>query len=523
MKRREFGKLGLAAGALALAGPRLAFAQADRPALRIAVEALWQNIAPINGISNASIRIFPNLYDRLVEIDYLNDPSGQTLVPRLATAWERDGKIWTITLRDGVKFHNGETMTAEDVAFTLSSERLWGETPYEPRGKTYAAGFVRVEATAPLTVEIETSDEDINIPGKLSGFIGYVVPKAYYLEIGVEAFGQAPIGTGPYKLRSYRGNDAAVLDSFDDHWDAPPPASALTFQLVPEYAGRLAGLATGEFDFITSVPTDQEAQIEGMDGVKLVRQTVNNYTAVLFNTRNDPEGNPLMDENLRYAMLQAVDMPTIVAALFGDSTFSPAVPFNFPEYGRFYDPEAKPHLPYDPEAARALVAKSGYKGETLIWHITRNFWTNYDAAAEIMVEMWREVGINVEAQFLDNFQLAYERPFHLLAVSGGTSFIPGDPYQPLWLDWSPTGVISSAAWRTWDPTPKFIELGTAYATAIDPDERKALFEQLSEEWQRVSPGRYLWKSLANWARRDGIEWTTVPEFEMRLHSGYLTL
>ncbi|EKF20528.1 ABC transporter substrate-binding protein [Nitratireductor pacificus] len=522
MNRREFGKL--IAGTSLMAGmmPGLALAS-DTTELNVAVEALWHNIAPINGISNASIRIFPNIYDRLVEIDYLNDPSGQTLIPRLATGWERDGKVWTITLREGVKFHNGETMTAEDVAFTLSAERLWGDEPYEPRGRTYTAGFVRVEATGPLTVEIETADEDINIPGKLSGFIGYVVPKAYYLETGVEGFGQAPVGTGPYRMVNYRGNEAARLEAFADHWNGAPPVERLNFLLVPEYAGRLAGLATGEFDIIASIPIDQENQIETMEGATLIRKQVNNYTAVLFNTRNDPEGNPLQDQNLRYAMIQAIDMDAIVQALFSGNTFFPAVPFNFPEYGNFHDAAAKPRLPYDLEAARALVAKSGYKGETLIWHITRGFWTNYDAAAEIMVEMWREAGINVEAQFLDNFQLAYERPFHMLAVSGGTSFIPGDPYQPLWLDWSPTGVISSASWKTWDPTERFVEIGTAYAKSTDPDERKALFLELSEEWQRVTPGQYMWKSLANWAVRDGISFVPVPEFEMRMHAGYLTL
>lgn len=522
MNRREFGKMSLAVGLLAAARPGALLA-ADATELNIAVEALWKGIAPINGISNASIRIFPNIYDHLVEIDYLNDPSGQTLIPRLATSWQRNGKVWTINLRDGVTFHNGAPMTAEDVAFTLSAERLWGQEPYEPRGRTYTAGFVRVEATGPLTVEIETADEDINIPGKLSGFIGYVVPKAYYLEKGVDGFGQAPVGTGPYRVVSYRSNDAARLEAYEDHWDGPPPVSRLNFRLVPEYSGRLAGLATGEFDIIASIPIDQEAQIEAMSGVKMIRKQVNNYTAVLFNTRNDPEGNPLQSQDLRYAMIQAIDMDAIVQALFAGNTFFPAVPFNFPEYGSFVDPDAKPRLPYDPAAARALVASSGYNGETLVWHITKGFWTNYDAAAEIMVEMWRAVGINVEARFLDNFQLAYERPFHMLAVSGGTSFIPGDPYQPLWLDWSPTGVISSAAWKTWDPTPAFVEIGTAYAKATDPVERRDLFHALSAEWQRVTPGQYMWKSLANWAVRDGVQFVPVPEFEMRLYGGYLSL
>ena len=287
--RRTFHKYSTAgAGALilpALAGR--AHAQ-DRPTITVAVDNLWANIAPINGISTTTRRFFPNIYSHLVERDYIADEQGLELRPGLATEWSRDGKVWTIQLREGVKFHNGETMTAEDVAFTLGAERLWGDEPFEPRGKTFTAGFVRVEAVDDLTVEIETEAEDPYIPGKLTGYIGFVVPKAYYLEVGVDGFGQMPIGTGPYKVTTFRSGEVLEMEAFDDYWGGPPPAEKVVWTIVPEFAGRMAGVVSGEFDFMVNIPTDQEAQLESYDNVTVARALAGNYPAFAFNTRPIP-------------------------------------------------------------------------------------------------------------------------------------------------------------------------------------------------------------------------------------------
>lgn len=521
--RRTFGTYTLAAGAMTLPLPRFAFGQGTRPTLRIAVDNLWSNLNTITGISTTTRRIFPNIYSHLVEQDFINDPEGVALIPGLATEWVQNGKVWTFTLREGVKFHNGETMTAEDVAFTLGAERLWGETPFEPRGKTFTAGFVRVEATGDLTVEIETENEDPYIPGKLTGYIGFVVPKKAYMDAGVDGFGQMPIGTGPYKVTTFRSGEVLEMEAFDEYWDGPPPAEKLIWRIVPEFAGRMAGLVSNEFDFMVNIPTDQEAQMESYSNVTLARALAGNYPAFAFNTRPDPADNPLVDVNLRKGMVQAIDMDAIVAALFGDTTFHPAVPFNFPEYGPFYDPNMVNPLPYDPEAARALIEKSGYDGQPLQWHITRGFYPNYEIAAEIMIEQWAQVGVNVVAEILDNFELVYTRPYHMMNMSMSTSFIPGDPYQPLWLDWGPTASRSTAQWKTWDPSPEYLAAGEEFERATDFETRNAAYLKLSQAWQDVTPGYYMWKSVYNWAHRSDIEFIPRSDGEMRMFGPYVTL
>ena len=117
-----------------------------------------------------------------------------------------------------------------------------------------------------------------------------------------------------------------------------------------------------------------------------------------FNTLNTEliPDNPLTDANLRKAMVTAIDRDGIVKALWGDATLVPT-PFNFPEYGEYFDPERKARYTYDPERAREFLAMTDYDGQELVWHITRGFYPNCEAAAEFMVEQWREIGINVRA------------------------------------------------------------------------------------------------------------------------------
>lgn len=523
--RRDFVGLVGGAGAAGLAGgmgaPFIGTAWSqDRKTLTIAVDNLKETLAPVNGLSLATVRFFPNMYNRLVERDFISDPKGLTFVPALATKWEQNGAVWTFQLREGVKFHDGTEFTAEDAAFSFSAERFWGEKAFEPRGKTFTSNFVRVEATGKYTFEIETKTPDPNIPGKLTGFVGFVVPKKYYLEVGVDKFGQAPIGTGPYKVAQFRSGDSLTMEAFDDYWGGKPPAQKLVWRIVPEFAARMAGLVSGEFDFIVNVPSDQQPTIQSYPEVSLKLLSMSTYPMIAFNTLPDPADNPLVDEKLRYAMVQGVDMDLIVKTLWGDKTFHPAVPFNFPEYGDYYDANLENPLSYDPEKAKAWVKQTAYNGQPLVWHILKDFYPNYEVAAEIMVDQWREIGVNVEPVMLNNIAL-YKRPFHMLSQAHASSFIPGDPYQPLWLDWSPKSQFAIHEWKIWAPEKKFVELGEAFEKTTTFEERKKAYLDLSAEWQRITPGFYMWKSVNAYAMRKQLDLQPVGEGEMRMYGDFL--
>lgn len=495
----------LPAAALLAAAPLAA--QEERPDLVIAVDNLWETMDPVIGISTTGARVHHNLFDTLVRRNRWEDPDGTELVPWLAEGWERlSPNVWEITLREGIPFHDGHEMDAEDVAFSMSEERLWGEEPLAPRGTRYARGITRVEATGPLTVEIETSYPDPNFIYRLVTPLGFVLPQHYYEEVGTDAFGQSPMGTGPYRLVSFDPSVSLEAEAHDEYWNGPVPAASLTFQIVPEFSTRFAGLASGEFDVIVSVPADQVEQVSGTDGVEVMEKSIENYPMFAFNMleTEDLPDNPLTDANLRKAMVTAVDREGIVEALWGDATFVPT-PFNFPEYGDYYDPEREAEHTYDPDRARELLAQSDYDGEELTWHITRGFYPNYEVAAEFMVEQWRDVGIEVRIEVVDNFSLAYERPFHLLNMSMSSEF-SGDPYRPLWMDWGPESSRATASHKTWAPTEAFLELGQTFEEAQQFEERHAAYLALVEEWEDVTPGMYLWRNVVSYAVRDDLDW-----------------
>ena len=496
-----------ALGALVAAAVATAGSADDRPEIMIAVDNLWATMDPVIGISTTGARVHSNLFDTLVRRNRWEDPDGNTLVPWLAESWERTTpNIWTIKLREGVTFHDGHEMDADDVAFSMSAERLWGPEPLAPRGTRYARGITRVEATGQYTIEIETALPDPSFIFRLVTPLGFVLPKHYYEEVGTEAFGQSPMGTGPYKLISFDPSTSLVAEAYDGYWNGPVPASKLTFQIVPEFSTRFAGLAAGEFDVIVSVPADQVEPVQNTDGTRVMEKSIENYPMFAFNTLNTEliPDNPLTDPNLRKAMVTAIDRDGIVAALWGDATFVPA-PFNFPEYGDYFDPDRTARYTYDPERAREFLSMTDYDGEELIWHITRGFYPNYETAAEFMVEQWREVGINVRPKIVDNFSLAYKRPFHMLNMSMSSEF-SGDPYRPLWMDWGPLSSRTRASHKTWVPTDKFLELGEKFESSQDFESRNAAYLELVEEWENVTPGMYLWRNVVSYAVRDDLVW-----------------
>lgn len=520
-------RIGTPAAVLAFAmlatGP--ATAQDARPDLVIAVDGLYRTMEPIDGNSTNGSRIQPNIYDEIVGRNYLEDPEGGELAPALAVSWEQTSDtVWRFNLREGVMFHNGEEMTADDVAFSLSAERIWGENALVPAGTRYTDGFQRVEAIDDYTVEIELSAPDANLPYRLFPPLGYVVPRDYYLEVGPEQFGQQPIGTGPYRVTEFDASDHITLEAFDDYWGGTPPAASLEFRVVPEFSARLAGMVAGEFDFMVNVPVDEVATVESYDGLNYVTRPIANYVMLAYNTLDIPEfgPNPLTDANLRYAMTSAIDRDALVEALWGEATFAPA-PFNFPDFTIYYDPDIEPRFDYDPEAAADYLAQSDYDGEEIVVNVTRGAFPNFDLAVEYLAEQWRALGVNVRLNVVDSWALALQHPYGLLNMSMTTEG-DGTPTRAIWGFWGPNSARATRENdRSWSPPEEFVALGEQYLTETDPETRVALFRQMVDIWEEVTPALMLWRNIASWVVQDNIDWTPINSVRMLLGPGYLSI
>ena len=506
-----------------VAGP--AMAQDSRPDLVIAVDGLFRTMEPIDGNSTNGNRIHLNFYDQLVGRNFLEDPEGGELVPALAESWEQTSDtVWRFNLRDDVLFHNGEPMTADDVAFSLSAERIWGEDALVPAGTRYTDGFERVEAIDDHTVEIELSAPDPNLPYRFITPLGYIVPRDYYLEVGPEQFGQEPIGTGPYQVTSFDASDHIRLEAFDDYWGGTPPAASLEFRIVPEFSARLAGMVADEFDFMVNVPADEVETVQGYDGLNYVTRPIANYVMLAYNTLDIPEfgPNPLTDANLRYAMNSAIDRDALVQALWGDATFAPA-PFNFPEFTIFYDPDIQSRFGYDPDAAAEYLAQSDYDGEEIVINVTRGAFPNFDLAVEYLAEQWRAMGINATVNVVDSWALALQHPFGMANMSMTTEF-DGTPTRAIWGFWGPNSARATRERdRTWSPPEEYVELGRQYLAETDPETRVALFRQMVDIWEEVTPAIILWRNLASWVAQDDLDWTPINSVRMPLGPGHLSV
>lgn len=509
--------IGLALGAVA------ATAQ-ERPSLVIAVPGMAPNLEPIAGNSTDSSRVLPNVFDLIVTRNFAADPEGGELVPAIATAWEQvEPTRWRFTIREGVTFHNGEPLTAEDVAFSIGSERIWGEDALVPIGQRYTESIIGVEAIDDTTLEVTTDVADPNLPYRFITPLGFVVPKDYYLEVGPEGFGQAPVGSGPYRVAEFDGTGSVRLEANDGYWGGTPPAASIEYRAVPEYAARIAGMVAGDFQIMAGVPTDEVETVRGYEGLEYVARQIDNYIMLAYNTLELPEfgSNPVADRELRYAMTAAIDREALVAALWGEDTFAPA-PFNFPEWPDYYDPSAEPMIPYDPEAARRHLEASGYEGGEVVVNVTRGAYPNFDLAAEYLAEQWRALGINARLNVVDSWPLALQHPFGLLNMSMSTSF-DGTPTRAIWGFWGPDSARATRENdRSWSPPETFIEEGRAFIAATALEEKRAHFRRMVEIWEEEQPALMLWRSVANWVTDEDVNWTPINSEWMLLGPDYLS-
>jgi len=313
---------------------KFAIAQ-ERKALRIGVNGLPATLEPVNAISNVGPRIVNQIFDTLLVRDFFGNGApgnGIDLVPALAESWERiDEKSVRFKLRQKVMFHNGVEMTADDVAYTFSSERLWGPEAIKaiPLGNAYSLDFDEPQVEDSYTVVLRTKTPTHLTESYVASWMGRIVPKDYYKSLGPVAFGNKPIGTGPYKFVEMIAGDRAVVEANDAYWGAKPTASKITYQLVAEPATRVAGLISGEYDIVTTLTPDDMDLINGYSDLETRGNVVENFHMFTFNM-NQPV---FKSKELRRALALAVNRPIMVESLWENKASIPHG-FNFPNYGK---------------------------------------------------------------------------------------------------------------------------------------------------------------------------------------------
>ncbi|MEO4042121.1 ABC transporter substrate-binding protein [Hoeflea sp. CAU 1731] len=327
-----------------------------------------------------------NINEPLIAADANGDP-----VPGMAD-WTilEDGKVIEFKIKPGVKFHNGDPLTAEDIKF--SQERQAELNKFYAR---QMASFDHIEIVDDQTIRFVFKEPT---PGFLRQRSLLIASKKHFDEAGEEVFTQNPIGTGPYKFAGYKFGEYIDLEAFDDYWDGAPEIKKARIEFIKDDQTRVAKLRSGEADLIMHAPMESVKPLEG-DGYKTSGVPVHPTLAVYFHTLN-PKA-PWSDIRVRQAISKAIDGNAIVDGLLG------GVPNRFPALGPDeigYDPDLK--LPeFDPAAAKQLLADAGYPdGFTMPMYYMSGGYSGIKETAEAIALFLKPIGIDVELQGLDQLK-----------------------------------------------------------------------------------------------------------------------
>jgi len=387
--------------------------------LTIAYDSLTDQAVDPASTSNVSHEWLALVFDFIIGVDNKGVPSTET---GLAEKWEiatGSTPSTTLRIRKGVKFSNGDDVTAEDVKFSI--ERMSGPTSKSSLA-AYVAGLIKTITTPdPYTVVIATnSSSAVLIPslcGSSNTLSGVVMPKKYFTEKGEANFKQRPIGSGPYTvLDNQIGTSLKFQAASAPHWLwGKQRFETVTFLLSPEESTRSAQLKTGEADIISISHAAGKALND--PSVRLVRLVDYNVPYILLPQQYE-EGSFFGDMRIRQALNLAVDKALIADKIYsGDAKVAQGLPSVFGSHFIGYD-QYKPlgPYPYDPGMAKSLLRQASPGGLTIKMAIAPQPGApELPAMAEAVADMWRTVGVNVSNVPMDNATVILNWQQHKLA------------------------------------------------------------------------------------------------------------
>ena len=482
--------------------------------LVVAVQGNPDVLEPMRDFSNVGMRVVYNMAETLIERDFRN---GWVLQPGLAESWDRvDDRTIDFTLREGVVCHNGEALTADDVAFTFGEERFLGEdAPGWDTGAILLGNLEVPEVLDEYTVRIRSNRPDPLLEIRLASYTAQIICKdAFQAAADWDAWSRAPVATGPYKLAEFVPGELIRLERFDAYWGEPAPVSSVTFRVVPEAATRVAGLAAGDFDIATDIAPDQLAEIDDRDGVGTVGGPIRNIRILLL----DSIDSDIEDSRIRRAMNLAIDRQLIVDTLFHGRTSVPHG-MQFDGYGEMFIADA-PTLDYDPDAARALLADAGYEDAPITLRTVGNYYAAERETSEAIVNMWREVGLNAQLEVVENWDQIYEDNRARNAQNSSATGFLNDPLGHMWRRFGPNDTTQE---RGFWINEEFNTLGAQLETSTDLAERRELVGRMLEIIDQDPPGILLFELPIFYGKSDAVTWVAYDHEYMDFRAGNLAV
>ena len=339
---------------------------------------LDDSLDPHQTVAAGTREVLFNIFEGLVKPN-----SDGEMIPAVAEKYtlSEDGTTYTFTLREGVKFHNGQTVTAEDVVYSINRCAAVPEGQEKPLVAAFSA-VKSVEALDEKTVTVTIAQRDLE-------FISYMT--AAIIPAGYADQATAPVGTGPFRFVSRTPQENFIMERFEDYWGAPAWLDKVTYKICENADALVMNLNGWSIDLCAHLTSAQAAQLNS--NFKVLEGTMNLVQAIYLNNQAKPFDNQLVRQALCYA-IDRQGIMDMVADGHGTAVGSSI----YPAFTKYFLPELVDKYPHSVERAKELLAQAGYpNGFDMTISVPNNYQPHMDTA-EVVAEQLREAGIRVTIQ-----------------------------------------------------------------------------------------------------------------------------
>ena len=463
-------------------GAAAAQAQTD---ITIAMQLEPPHLDPTSAAAQAiDSVVYTNIFEGLTR--FMGDGS---VVPGLAESWEisDDGTVYTFKLREGVTFHDGTAMDAEDVKFSLDRARAEESTNAQ---KGLFAGITDVEVVDPQTVKVTLDGPNGMFLFNMAwGDAVIVAPES------IDNIKQQPVGTGAFTFSEWVQGDRITLTRNENYWGDAPSLEQATFKFISDPTAAFAAVMAEDVDVFSGFPAPENLpQFEADPRFQVLVGSTEGETILSTNNKQPPFDNL----KVRQAMAHAIDRQAIIdGAMFGYGT--PIGTHFAPHHPAYVDLTAQ--SAYDPEKARALLAEAGYPdGFETTLHLPPPSYAR--RGGEIIASQLAEVGIKAEiinvewAQWLES--VFNGKSFGLTIVSHT---------EPMDI-----GIYANPDYYFQYDNPEFQALMDTLNKTTDPDERTALLGDAQRMIADDAVNGYLFQLAALTVAKAGVRglWENAP-------------
>lgn len=428
---------------------------------------------PQQSVDNMSFSVLKHLNEPLVTVD----GATKQLVPVLAERWEiLDPLTYKFYLKKGVKFHNGEEMTAEDVVFSfkrVSSPKSFfagSRGKYiDPNGYEILDKYtVIVRTTVPLGGWLESMKHP---------YANILCKKA--VEAAGDDYFRSPVGTGAFKFKNWVKGEKIELERFDDYHGKKANFKDLTFLVLPDDSSRVIALETGKVDMIYGVPPNDIERLNASSKTKVVEVPGLIMMHLFLNTQKKPMDDPRVRKAIELGINKEAYGEVVYQGRYAMSE-GPLLPVS-----TFYPANAKPY-PYDPEKAKALLKEAGYPDgfKAELW--IANFQDRVNGAT-VLQSMLKQIGIDVNVQVFEAgiFDAKGTESGYDMAIRTGGMQTSRDAGQ-FWHIFFHSASIGGLNWAQLKDGELDAMLDKANASMV-PEERRELLQAVWNKLDEIHP------------------------------------